>query len=219
MTQHCHWALKPHSLCFSSSSSSGELIPGLFSGFRVDTSCMHASSITTLWIMFTFWLSGSWGCGTRCFVYTREDPEEMRMKQLPVCSVVFRSRNLVWYRFSAWGLNATSLCSCDYWFLRLDDFRGEDGRQSKQSAHAVPLTNNRHGENGCCFPKGARIILVKNGNYGVTRCFTLNAETVPSSTARFSADVNRLVLRRRYRGAPLARSSGSSVLRSHSPGR
>lgn len=129
MTQHGHWALKPHSLCFSSSSSSGELIPGLFSGFRVETSCMHASSITTLWIMFTFWLSGSWGCGTRCFVYTREDPEEMRMKQLPVCSVVFRSRNLVWYRFNAWGLNATSLCSCDYWFLRLDNFRGEDGRQ------------------------------------------------------------------------------------------
>lgn len=65
----------------------------------------------------------------------------------------------------------------------------------------------------------AVLILVKKGNYGVPRGFMLNAEAVPSSTARFSAEVNRHVLRRRYRGAPLARSSGSSVLQSRSPGK
>lgn len=69
--------LQPLAVC----RSSGELIPGLYSGFGEDASYIQARSKTTGWIIFTFWLPGS------CIVYSQEDPEEMRITgQVPVWS-------------------------------------------------------------------------------------------------------------------------------------
>lgn len=69
--------LQPLAVC----RSSGELIPGLYSGFGEDASYIQARSKTTGWIIFTFWLPGS------CIVYSQEDPEEMRItEQVPVWS-------------------------------------------------------------------------------------------------------------------------------------
>lgn len=89
--------------------SYGELIPGLFSGFGEDASCIQAGSKTKPWITLTFWLPGSWECSAHCIRYPRRDKEEMRIKeQVPVwSSLASMSHNVVWYNFNAWGLHAT----------------------------------------------------------------------------------------------------------------
>lgn len=125
---------------------------------------MHASQQqhnTLDYICFlVVWQLGMWH--TLLCLYTGGSGGNEDKTTTSCCSVVFRSRNFVWYCFDAWGLHATKIrLFVQLWLLsglfwddtRLDDLRGEDGRQTFSTRRS---TDKQATARGMLFSKGRK---------------------------------------------------------------